>query len=134
VIENSLRRCRPSSKKQLRLGLNLSTKETCKREFLEEMERVVPWGVLAQIAPPHYQKAKTGRPPFATETMLRIQRRCTASERPKQGANDRQSSAIFQGTYPRRRTRPNKHILVDSGCCVDRLEPCSSNRSVAAKR
>ncbi len=58
--------------KQLGLGLNLSTKRTRKREFLEEMERVVPWGVLVQIVEPHYPRAKTGRPPFAIETMLRI--------------------------------------------------------------
>ena len=29
--------------KQISLGLNLSTKKTRKREFLDEMERVVPW-------------------------------------------------------------------------------------------
>jgi len=57
---------------QLALGLNLSTKKTRKREFLEEMNRVVPWTVLVQIVAPHYPKAKTGRPPFAIETMLRI--------------------------------------------------------------
>ena len=58
--------------KQLGLGLNLSTKKTRKREFLEEMERVVPWAALVQIVAPHYPKAKTGRPPFGIETMLRI--------------------------------------------------------------
>ncbi len=58
--------------KQLGLGLNLSTKKTRKREFLEEMERVVPWAVLVQIVEPYYPKAKTGRPPFGIETMLRI--------------------------------------------------------------
>ena len=58
--------------KQLGLGLNLSTKKTRKRELLEEMERVVPWAVLVQIVEPHYPRAKTGRPPFAIETMLRI--------------------------------------------------------------
>ena len=58
--------------KQLGLGLNLSTKKTRKREFLEDMERVVSWGVLVQIVAPHYPKAKTGRPPFGIETMLRI--------------------------------------------------------------
>ena len=36
-------------KKQLDLGLNLSTKKTRKREFLEEMERVVPWAVLVRV-------------------------------------------------------------------------------------
>ncbi|NUZ09149.1 IS5 family transposase [Piscinibacter koreensis] len=58
--------------KQLGLGLNLSTKKTRKREFLEEMERVVPWAVLVQIVEPYYPKAKTGRPPFGIATMLRI--------------------------------------------------------------
>jgi IS5 family transposase len=58
--------------KQLGLGLNLSTKKTRKREFLEEMERVVPWSVLVQVVEPYYPKAKTGRPPFGIETMLRI--------------------------------------------------------------
>ena len=58
--------------KQLGLGLNLSTKRTRKREFLDEMERVVPWSVLVQIVEPHYPRAKTGRPPFGIETMLRI--------------------------------------------------------------
>ncbi len=58
--------------KQLGLGLNLSTKRTRKREFLEEMERVVPWAALVQIVEPYYPKAKTGRPPFGIETMLRV--------------------------------------------------------------
>jgi len=58
--------------KQLGLGLNLCTKKTRKREFLEEMERVVPWAALVQIVEPYSSRAKTGRPPFAVETMLRI--------------------------------------------------------------
>ena len=58
--------------KQAQLGLNLSTKKTRKREFLEEMERVVPWMELAALVEPHYPKAKTGRPPFGLDTMLRI--------------------------------------------------------------
>jgi len=58
--------------KQASLGLNLSTKKTRKREFLDEMERVVPWKVLVQIVEPYWPKSKTGRPPFAIETMLRI--------------------------------------------------------------
>jgi transposase, IS5 family len=58
--------------KQLGLGLNLSTKRTRKREFLDEMERVVPWEALVQLVRPHAPKAKTGRPAFDIETMLRI--------------------------------------------------------------
>ncbi|MBZ8142981.1 IS5/IS1182 family transposase, partial [Rubrivivax gelatinosus] len=52
--------------------LDLSTKKTRKREFLEEMDRVVPWAALVEIVQPHYPRAKTRRPPFALETMLRI--------------------------------------------------------------
>jgi IS5 family transposase len=49
--------------KQAELGLNLSTK-TRKREFLDEMDRVVPWDALIALIEPHYPKSKTGRPPF----------------------------------------------------------------------
>ena len=58
--------------KQLGLGLNLSTKKTRKRQFLDEMDRVVPWSALVQIVEPHCALAKTGRPPFGIETMLRV--------------------------------------------------------------
>ena len=56
--------------KQLGPGLNLSTKKTHKRQFLEEME--VPWAALVQIVEPHCPRAKTGRPPMPVKTMLRI--------------------------------------------------------------
>jgi IS5 family transposase len=58
--------------KQLGLGLNLSTKKTRKREFLEAIERVVPWAALVKVVEPHYPKARTGRPPFGIETKLRL--------------------------------------------------------------
>jgi len=35
--------------KQTDLGLNLSTKRTRKREFLDEMNRVVPWADLVML-------------------------------------------------------------------------------------
>ncbi|WP_321893728.1 IS5 family transposase [Paraburkholderia tropica] len=57
---------------QLGLGLNLSTKRTRKREFLDEMRRVVPWSRLIALIEPHYPKGKTGRPPFSVATMLQI--------------------------------------------------------------
>ena len=63
---------RKNPMKQLGLGLNLSTKKTRKRQFLDEMERVVPWDWLVQIVESHCPRAKTGRPPFAVATMLRI--------------------------------------------------------------
>jgi len=57
---------------QMDLGLNLSTRRTRKREFLDEMTRVVPWRKLIALIEPHYPKGKTGRPPFPIATMLRI--------------------------------------------------------------
>jgi IS5 family transposase len=57
---------------QMDLDLNLSTKRTRKREFLDEMTRVVPWQKLIALIEPHYPKGKTGRPPFPIATMLRI--------------------------------------------------------------
>ena len=58
--------------KQANLGLELTTKRTRKREFLDEMNRVVPWAQLVALIEPHSPRAKTGRPPFPIETMLRI--------------------------------------------------------------
>lgn len=54
------------------LGLNLSTKKARKREFLDEMDRVVPWRAFVQIVEPYSPSAETGCSPFAIETMLRI--------------------------------------------------------------
>jgi IS5 family transposase len=58
--------------KQAELGLNLSTKRTRKREFLAQMERVVPWATLMALVAPYAPEGKKGRPPFDVETMLRI--------------------------------------------------------------
>ena len=58
--------------KQAELGLNLTTKRTRKREFLAQMERVVPWSALVALVAPHAPEGKTGRPPFPIETLLRI--------------------------------------------------------------
>jgi IS5 family transposase len=58
--------------KQADLGLNLTSKRTRKREFLAQMERVVPWAALVELVSPHAPEGKKGRPPFAVETMLRI--------------------------------------------------------------
>ncbi len=58
--------------KQADLGLNLSTKKTRKREFLDEMNRVVPWAALVELVVPYAPEGRRGRPPFALETMLRI--------------------------------------------------------------
>lgn len=57
---------------QKTLSLDWTNKRTRNREFLDEMERVVPWSALVALIEPHSPRAKTGRPPFPIETMLRI--------------------------------------------------------------
>jgi transposase, IS5 family len=58
--------------KQHSLGLGMTAKRTRRREFLEEMERVVPWPDLVALVSPYLPEGRRGRPPFAPETMLRI--------------------------------------------------------------
>jgi IS5 family transposase len=58
--------------KQADLGLNLAAKRTRKREFLDEMNRVVPWADLVALVTPCAPEGRRGRPPFAVETMLRL--------------------------------------------------------------
>lgn len=58
--------------KQTSLNLSLSVKKTRKREFLEQMEQVVPWAALVALIAPYYPEGRTGRPPFSLLTMLRI--------------------------------------------------------------
>ena len=58
--------------KQTSLGLGNSTKRTRKREFLAQMERVVPWAALVELVAPFAPEGRRGRPPFSVDTMLRI--------------------------------------------------------------
>ncbi|WP_164963127.1 IS5 family transposase [Rubrivivax sp. JA1026] len=58
--------------KQQSLGLGMSTKRTRRREFLKEMDRVVPWRELAELVSSYQIDKGRGRPPFAVEVMLRI--------------------------------------------------------------
>jgi IS5 family transposase len=58
--------------KRIHLGLSLMTKRTRKREFLDEMSRVVPWADLVATVAPFAPEGRRGRSPFALETMLRI--------------------------------------------------------------
>jgi len=58
------------SMKQTSLELNLSARKTRKREFLEQMERVVPWAALVALIAPYYPEGRTGRP------LLRWRRCC----------------------------------------------------------
>jgi IS5 family transposase len=55
-------------------GFEKAPLRTRRRQFLEEMEQVVPWAELVALIEPHAPRgggAKGGRPPFALLTMLR---------------------------------------------------------------
>jgi transposase, IS5 family len=40
--------------------------------FLDEMDKIVPWGGLVSLVKPHYPKGESGRPPVGLERMLRL--------------------------------------------------------------
>ncbi|MET3514997.1 hypothetical protein ABIC63_002780 [Pseudacidovorax sp. 1753] len=59
--------------KQTSLGLPLSTKRTRKCEFLDAMDRAVPWRDLVALFEPFApESGRRGQQPFAVETLLRI--------------------------------------------------------------
>ena len=60
------------SMKQAALNLNLDIKKTRKREFLSQMDKVVPWDELVALIAPYYPEGRNGRPPFSLHSMLRV--------------------------------------------------------------
>ena len=57
--------------KQADLGLNLTPKRTRNREFLDEMNRVVPWAALVELMA-KFAPGPRGCPPFSVQTMMRF--------------------------------------------------------------
>jgi transposase, IS5 family len=53
-------------------GFEKYAKKTRREEFLQVMDRVVPWAELCALVEPHYPKAGRGRPPIDLERMLRL--------------------------------------------------------------
>ncbi len=53
-------------------GFEKHSKMTRRRQFLGEMNQVVPWSQLLGLIEPYYPKAGNGRPPKGLEIMLRI--------------------------------------------------------------
>src|SRR5438552_14929800 len=47
-------------------------KRTRREQFLDEMDRVIPWARWVALIEPHYPKAGLGRRPMPLERMLRI--------------------------------------------------------------
>lgn len=54
------------------LSLGCMTKLTRADQFLEEMNRVVPWAKLVAVVGEHYKEAATGRKPTDLELLLRL--------------------------------------------------------------
>ena len=54
------------------LNDELSQIRTKKKEFLEQIERIVPWGEWITLIKPCYYKGERGNKPYDLELMLRI--------------------------------------------------------------
>ncbi|NAL19790.1 IS5/IS1182 family transposase, partial [Escherichia coli] len=54
------------------LSDELSQVRTKKREFLAEIDRIVPWKEWMSIIKPYYYKGERGNKPYDLERMLRI--------------------------------------------------------------
>ena len=54
------------------LSDELSQVRTKKREFLAEIDRIVPWGERISLIRPCYYKGERGNKPYDLERMLRI--------------------------------------------------------------
>ena len=57
---------------QSTLNDELSQVRTKKKEFLEQIERIVPWGEWLSLIKPCYYKGERGNKPYDLELMLRI--------------------------------------------------------------
>lgn len=53
-------------------GFEQYRKPTRRDQFLQTMDRIVPWAALCAVVEPHYPKPGNGRPPIGLERMLRI--------------------------------------------------------------
>ena len=61
--------------KQMNLSFfhdELKDAKTHKREFLKQIERIIPWGELEKLIRPCYYKGERGNKPYELELMLRI--------------------------------------------------------------
>lgn len=54
------------------LSDELAQVKTKKKEFLEQIDRIIPWGEWMEIIKPCYYKGERGNKPYELELMLRI--------------------------------------------------------------
>ena len=65
----------------------LAQVRTKKKEFLTQIERIVPWKEWLCLIQPCYYKGERGNKPYPLETMLRLDRKSTRLN----SSHDRQS-------------------------------------------
>jgi IS5 family transposase len=53
-------------------GFEQHRKPTRRDQFLETMNRIIPWEAVCAVVEPHYPKKGNGRPPIGLERMLRM--------------------------------------------------------------
>jgi transposase, IS5 family len=53
-------------------GFDKHHKPTRREQFLQDMNKIVPWARLFKVIEPYYPKGERGRPPVGLERMLRI--------------------------------------------------------------
>jgi transposase, IS5 family len=53
-------------------GFEKFSRKSRRELFLEEMDKIVPWGGLVALVGPYYPKSGSGRPPVGLERMLRL--------------------------------------------------------------
>lgn len=54
------------------VGFETRRKRTRRDEFLDTMNRIMPWAALCAVLEPYYPRRGNGRPPIGLERMLRI--------------------------------------------------------------
>lgn len=54
-------------------GLNSTVKRARRREFLDQMNHLMPWAARGESLAPYAPEGNGGRSPFSVETMLRVQ-------------------------------------------------------------
>jgi transposase, IS5 family len=98
------------------LALGCLTKRTRADNFLDEMNRVVPWSALAEVVAPHHQSARTGRP--LTELVLLLRLHCLqlwynlSDPGLEDAVHDRRSFQRFLGLDPLQHKVPDETTVL----------------------
>ena len=103
--------------KQINLSFfsdELKEVKTHKKEFLEQIERIMPWGELEELVRPCYYEGKRGNKPYDLELMLRIHLLQNLYNLSDEGARNEQFFALVVKTLTDRGLILKKGTIVDS--------------------